>query len=176
TALGSSTVLLAVKEGGAMVATASAVADADGNWGYTFDEVLHNGTYAVSAQSRDGRGALSLSVESTPISVTDRPIIQLGVLRLGMGGAASLLLCILIAGFAGGFVFYKKRREKLSQRLLVAETDVAKVFRLISEDVKNLRAGVPETEASTLIIERLQNNIKKMEGYLRKELENVDRT
>ncbi len=173
TALPDAAIILNVHRGGAIVASTTVRADAEGNWSYTFEEPLRNGTYGVSAVARDARGALSLAVESSPVAVSERPIIQLGVLQLGAGGAVILLLLILAAGWGGGLYYYRREQETLLRRLLVAETDVAKVFKIISDDVEKLRKLGNLSSDSSLVLNRLHENLEKMEGYLKKELQNI---
>ncbi len=129
----------------------------------------------MTAQSQDTRGALSLVVESSEVRVKSQPIIQIGKLQLGMGGALIFLLIVIAGGFGGGVWFYKKRQEKLALRLLVVKTDMAKVFKLIQDDIEKLRqaTGTPTVADDEFIIKRVQENIKKMEGYLKKEIERL---
>ena len=177
TALPGINVLLNVQQvlGGEITAKGVAHPDEKGNWEFIFGEALRNGQYVVTAQSQDARGALSLTVESQAIQVKSKPIIQIGKFQLGMGGALIFLLIVIAGGFGGGVWFYKKRQEKLALRLLVVKTDMAKVFKLIQDDIEKLQQaiGTPTEADDEFIMKRLQENIKKMEGYLKKEIEKV---
>ncbi len=176
TALPGVNMLLAVLRQGALVAESTIRADEKGNWEFTFDQPFRNGRYILTAQSQDERGALSLTVESPEVRVKSKPIIQIGFIQLGKGGAALLLLFILIVGFGTGAWFYKKRQEKLALRLLVVKTDMAKVFKLIQDDIEKLQKaiGTPIEADDEFMMKRLQENIKKMEGYLKKEIEKLE--
>jgi hypothetical protein len=161
---------------GEVVAEGTARADDRGNWVFTFsNQPLRNGKYIILAQSQDARGALSLAVESEEVRVKSKPIIQFGGFQLGMGGALIFLLIIIAGGFSAGAWFYKKRQKKLSLRLLVVKTDLAKVFKLIQNDIEKLHEAIktPTEADDEFIIKRLQENIKKMEGYLKKEIEKI---
>ena len=163
------------KEKGEVVEEGAVRPDNKGNWEFTFNEPLKNGQYILTAQSQDERGALSLVIESQKIRVKNKPIIQIGKFQLGMGGALIFLLVIIFGGFSGGICFYKKRQKKIALRLLVVETDMAKVFKLIQDDLEKLQqATKTPTEADDeFIMKRLQENIKKMAGYLKKEVEKI---
>jgi hypothetical protein len=151
--------------------------NANGNWEFTFDGQLKNGNYNVSAQSQDARGALSLMVESPQISVQSAPVIQLGSLRIGAGGAAALLLLLLITSFGGGVWFWRKTQEKLAMRVGFAESEISKIFRLITEDIDKLSEAA---KTQTLVddeyaLGRLRENIKKMESYLKKGVDRINK-
>lgn len=162
-------------EKGGIAAKGIARVDNRGNWDFTFNEPLRNGRYAVVAQSQDARGALSLAVKSEEIRVKSKPIIQIGPLQLGKGGAALALLLILVGGFSGGAWFYKKRREKLTLRVLFAESEVSKIFKLIMEDAEAISKArqTSATSDDEYTLARLKENIKKMELYIQKGLEKI---
>ncbi len=161
---------------GEVVAQGTARADDQGNWDFNFGrQQFRNGRYIVTAQSQDERGALSLVVESPEVRVKNKPIFQIGKFQLGMGGVLIFLLLIIAGGFGGGVWFYKKRQGKLALRLLVIKTDLDKVFKIIQDDVEKLQqaAGTPTEADDEFIIKRLRENIKKMEGYLKKEVDKI---
>ncbi|HNW96253.1 MAG TPA: cohesin domain-containing protein [Candidatus Paceibacterota bacterium] len=146
----------------------------NGNWDFTFsNQSLPNGRYVVVAQNQDSRGALSLSVTSQEIRVKSKPIIQIGSFQLGKTGALVTLLVIIALGFGAGAWFYRERQKKLSLRLSIVKTDMAKVFRIIEDDIEKLKqANTTTTTADDeFVAKRLQENINKMEGYLRKEID-----
>jgi len=169
-------ILLRVYREEALVADGVARTDEKGNWEFTFDQPFRNGRYILTAQSQDERGALSLVVESPEVRVKSKPIIQIGKFQLGMGGALIFLLIVIAGGFGGGVWFYKKRQEKLALRLLVVKTDMAKVFKLIQNDIEKLQQaiGTPTEADDEFMAKRLRENIKKIEGYLKKEIEKLE--
>jgi hypothetical protein len=160
---------------GEIVAKGVARSDENGNWEFTFDQPFRNGRYILTAQSQDERGALSLTAESPEARVKSKPIIQIGKFQLGMGGALIFLLIVIAGGFSGGVRFYKKRQKKLALRLLAVKTDMTKVFKVIQDDIEKLKRAIgTSTEADDdFMMEKLQDNIKKMEGYLKKEIEKL---
>lgn len=175
TALPTANVFVRVYRKEALVADGTMHSDEKGNWEFTFDQAFKNGSYKATAQSQDARGALSLVVDSAAVTVKSKPIIQIGPLQLGKGGAALLLLSLLIAGFGGGVWFYKKRQKKLALRVWLAESEVTKIFKLITEDVDRLSKAyqTPTSGDDEYAIKRIQENIKKMESYLQKGLEKI---
>lgn len=166
------------KNGLGTILTEQTVAtDDQGNWEFTFNEPLRSGEYVATAQSQDVRGALSAVIQSEKIRVKTKPIIQLGPLQLGKGGAALLLLLLLIIGFGSGILFYKKRQGKISSRVIFAESEISKIFKLLMEDANKISESLktPTTADDSYAIERLKNNIKKMELYLKKGINKIKR-
>lgn len=170
-------VLLDLHEGTSIVARGGAHSDANGNWEFIFSDQLKNGTYTVGAQSEDARGARSLIVESPELVVRSEPIIKLGVFSLGATGATILLLLILVLGFSGGVWYWKRREETLSMRVGFAASEITKIFKLIADDVSKMSEAL-KTETSAddeYSLHRLEENIKKMESYLKKGIEKIKR-
>ena len=166
----------ALKQGeGEVVAKKAVQTDDRGNWEFTFNEPLKNGQYILTVQSQDERGALSLVVESPEVRVKSKPIIQLGSFQLGMGGALIFLLLVIAGGFGGGVWFYKKRQEKLTLRVDLAGSEITKIFNLIKEDIEKFLEAfkTPTTGDDEYAMERLQENITKMESYLKKGVEKI---
>lgn len=149
--------------------------DENGDWSLKIDSPLKNGNYYIDVTAQDARGALSITVRSERIQVTSKPIIQIGKFQLGAGGAALFLFLVLVIGFASGIWFYRKRQERLSLRVEFTESEVTKIFKIIMEDVDNLYKALKTETAGDdeYAIERLQENIRKMEMYLKKGVEKI---
>jgi len=175
TALPDTNVLLEVHKKDALIAKGSAIADEKGNWEFIFDQPLRNGRYIVTVQSQDNRGALSLTVQSEEIQVTSKPIIQIGLFQLGMGGVTVFLLLILVSGFVGGIWYYKRRQKKLVLRIGFTESEITKIFNLIREDIERLTKAyqTPTPGDDEYTLKQLQENIQKMEVYLKKGIEKL---
>ncbi|MEK7646956.1 MAG: hypothetical protein AAB378_01105 [Patescibacteria group bacterium] len=179
TALPNINILLQVRQTldgkGEVAAKGAAQADDKGNWEFTFDEPLRNGNYVVLVHSQDARGALSLEIASSEIQVKSKPIIQIGIFQLGRGGALILLVIIIFAGFGGGVWFYKNRQKKIALRTLAAENDLAKVFKMISDDVDKLAKFYQTDNPANIkfMLDKLQENTKKMEGYLKAGIDRI---
>lgn len=144
--------------------------DEIGNWEFTFDKSFRNGQYIIAVKAQDKRGALSLEVESSKVNIKSRPIIQIGFIQLGKGGAALFLLFLLIAGFGGGIWFYKIRQGKLNLRVSFAESEITKIFQLLKSDVNELKKSIqtPTPSDDEYSFKRIEENFKKMESYIKK--------
>lgn len=151
-------VVAALKKDGAVVTSKTVAVDAQGNWEAVFNDALRNGTYIVSIQSKDARGALSTPVISDDIQVTGK-----------YSGLIILSFIILIGSLASGFFYHKKRRDRTALRLEVAESDVAKVFKMIEADVEKLKKAdtTPTLADDEFIAQKLGENVKKMSGYIK---------
>ena len=144
-----------------ITSSATVPVDTNGNWEFTSSEVLLSGTYTANIQNKDTRGALSLIVVSSNIQVTGKytTIIIITIIAL-------------IGALFGGFWFYERRRERTVLRLDVAESDTAKVFKMIETDIEKLNKarGTPTTADDEFITQKLGENVKKMGGYIKEEI------
>lgn len=170
-------VLLNLHAGSSVVARGGAHSDTNGNWEFTFSDLLKNGTYTVGVQSEDARGALSLVVESPELTVRSEPIIKLGAFSLGTTGAIILLLFLLILGFSAGVWYWKRREGMLAMRVGFAASEITKIFKLIADDVSKMSEAIktPTPADDEYALHRLEENVKKMESYLKKGIEKIKR-
>lgn len=161
TALPSTEILLSLKQGDALVESKVAPVDAQGNWEFTFNNPLRNGSYIASIQNRDVRGALSFVVNSTKIKVAGK-----------YTNTIITLIVILLSALALGFWFYEKRRKRTALRIDIAESDTAKVFKMIETDIEKLKRaqGTPTSADEEFITQKLGENVKKMGGYIKEEI------
>jgi len=175
TAFPDTEVLLLLKTNGSLIASSTALVNTQGNWEYTFTDPLRNGVYTVSIQNKDTRGALSLFVDSSEITVTEKPIFQFGPIVFTKQGAIILLILLIIVGISGGWWFYERRREKIALRLAVAESDTAKVFQIIETNLEKLNKAreTSTTADDEFITQKMQEDVKKMSGYVKKAITKV---
>ena len=175
TSLPKTEVDLSLDLSGAVIDKGATNTDGNGNWEFVFGKPLKNGSYTIKAQNKDSRGALSAEVESSGISVKTRPIIQLGSFQLGTGGAASFLLLVIAGGFAGGFWFFKKRQEKIWLRTTAVQNDLEKIFNMMKDGLKNIEQshGTPTDADDQFAIKKMQENMAKMETYLKKGIQKI---
>ena len=150
-------------------------ADEKGVWAMNISSPLKNGNYYIEVTAQDERGASSFPVKSEKIQVRSKPIIQIGALQLGGGGATLLLFLALVLGFAGGVWFYKKRQERLALRVEFAGAEITKIFKLIKDDVEKFLEAVktPTLADDEYTQKQLRDNITKMEAYLKKGIEKI---
>lgn len=179
TALPDADIILSVdKSIGGLAAQGIAHSNADGNWDFVFDEPLAVGKYNLSAQTKDQRGALSLSVKyDKQVEVQNPPIIKLGAVEIGAGGSAIILLLILISGFGVGYWYFTEKQARLSRKIALTGRDAAQLQKMISDDLDKLIKRFDETNVAEqkFIINRISENIKKIEKYLLKEIEEINK-
>ncbi|MBI5913430.1 hypothetical protein HY839_03270 [Candidatus Azambacteria bacterium] len=151
-------------------------ADSNGNWGLVFSEPLGIGTYAVSAQSRDARGALSLVVRpDAVITVKSQPIIKLGALEIGAGGSAIVLLIILVGGFGAGYWYFRERQRILHIDVAMTGRDQSHLYTLMNDDLEKLTKNfdVMNEAEKKFILDRVKENAQKMKKYILEEIKNI---
>lgn len=165
-----------MKAGGGLVKEQSARADGNGNWDLAFLEPLGIGKYAVSAQARDSRGALSLAVSApSVVAVKAYPIIKFGALEIGAGGTAFILLVILIAGFAAGYWYFRERQRRLHVDVTIASRDQMHLYDALNADIEKMSEKFDEMNKAEkkFILERINENVQKMKKYLVEEIKNI---
>ena len=172
TALPDTYVMLMLKMGESRIASSTIKSNIQGNWEYTFTDILRNGTYTVTAQNKDARGALSLVIPSPQIQVTEKPLFQLGPISIGTRGSLILLLLILIGGSISGWWFYNTRRERTALRVGVAESDTAKAFNMIKADMEKLdkARSTPTPVDDEFIAKKMREDVNRMENYIKQEI------
>src|SRR3972149_335420 len=165
-----------LKANGELVVEHGARADGNGNWDLVLSEPLGIGKYAVFAQSRDERGALSLVVSAPSlVTVKTQPIIKLGALEIGTGGSAFILLIILISGFSTGYWYFRERQRRLHRDVTMTSRDHSQLHDLLDADLQKITKNfdaMNETEKKFLL-GRIQENVQKIEKYLVKEVKNI---
>lgn len=161
TATPSTEIILLLKKGSETISSAVTPVDAHGNWEFTFGDPLRNGSYVISVQNRDSRGALSLTVDSTKISVTGK-----------YTNIIITLIAVLSGALFGGAWYYERRRERTALRINVAESDASKVFKMIESDIEKLNKarGTTTSVDDEFIIKKMQEDVNKMGGYIKEEI------
>lgn len=164
------------KEEGGLITEKIARSDKDGNWDIVIDEPLGIGKYIVSSQARDTRGALSLVVKSDKVvNVETQPIIKFGAIEVGAGGSAVFLLIILIAGFGTGYWYFREKQRRLHVQVTITSRDYAQLYKLIDQDMEKLTTEFDKMNVTEqkFILNRIKENINKIEKYLLDELKNI---
>lgn len=151
--------------------------DEFGKWAMKIDSPLKNGSYYIEATAQDDRGAMSLPIKSATISVSAKPIIQIGFIKIGTGGTIVFLILVLLLGFGSGAIFYTSRQRRLAMRVQFAESELEKIFKIIKEDVEALyKAFATETTGDDeYAIKTLRDNLSKMETYFKKGIEKINK-
>lgn len=162
TALPSTEILLALKQGEVIITESIVPVDANGNWEFIYSAPLRNGIYKAIIQNRDARGARSLIIDSSEIRVTGK-----------YTNVIISFIILLIGALISGFLFYWKRRERTRLRLEVAQGDISKTFNIIQSDIEKLQQAqrTPTPADDEFAIEKLKQDTEKMGGYIKKEID-----
>lgn len=162
TALPSTDILLALKQGEVIITEHIVPVDANGNWEFIYSAPLRNGIYKAIIQNKDARGARSLIIGSPEIRVTGK------YTNVIIG-----FIIVLIGALIGGLLLYRKRRERTRLRLEVAQSDVSKIFKIIESDVEKLQQAqkTPTPADDEFTVEKLKQDTEKMGGYIKKEID-----
>lgn len=162
TALPSTDILLALKQGDVIITEHIVPVDANGNWEFIYSAPLRNGIYKATIQNKDARGARSLIVDSPEIRVTGK------YTNMIIG-----FIIVLIGTLIGGLLLYRKRRERTRLRLEVAQSDVSKIFKIIESDVEKLQQAqkTPTPADDEFTVEKLKQDTEKMGSYIKKEID-----
>lgn len=161
TALPSTHILFLLKKGTSRIAGETLPVDAQGNWEYTFNESLRNGTYTASIQNTDARGALSLLVTAPEIKVTGR-----------YTNLLIFLFIVLIGALGGGYWIHRMRRTRTTLRIEMAERDASNVFNMIKTDIQKLQDAqkTATTADDEFIADKLKKSVEKMGSYIKSEI------
>lgn len=86
------------------------------------------------------------------------------------------LIIMLAVGFGCGVWFGRKRQGQSALRKGFAETEITKMFKLITDDVNGLSQSLKTqtTADDDSSFERLKYTINKMEMYIKKEIEKIN--
>ena len=156
--------------------------DGFGNWAFTIEEPLAGGTYSLSIEARDGRGARSLTEIVEGIKIKPRTIISFGVIELDWFEVFIITVLLIIAG-ASSFSWYVLKVERKRQAYTaVVGQDVEKLTRLLSTDLENLQsymtdpykrnASNAETEIGYLF-SKAQTTLADMKKYIGREVDRL---
>ncbi len=155
--------------------------DQNGAWTATVSDPLKRDDYYVEVLAKDARGALSFPVKSSTIKVRPRPVIT--ILGVGITQFWFYLISLLILGGAyyAGFKTQKFRKEQRGRRTLITERDFTNLLEMIKNDLNSIekQKGIKnlspkETSEIDFSMNRIHENIKKMENYIMKNIEEIN--
>jgi gas vesicle protein len=179
-------VLLYVKKlTGETIFSSVSSANEEGFWEAVLTPSLKKDTYYVEVVAQDQRGALSLPVKSTFIKVREKPVFAIGAFEITAKMLLGGTIGVLILGFLAGFLFFwaqaKAQRKRISNKIVIAERDVAAAFGVINQDLeKCLKAfedkKVSKNEAAELelYLKRIEEKIKKAQKYISEGIEEIN--
>lgn len=160
-------------------------ANDQGFWEAVLTPSFKNETYYLEVSGQDDRGALSLPVKSTFITVKSKPIFTIGFLEITAQIFYGVIIIILIIGFLSGFFFLrnktKEKDKKIEENIIVAEKDLLALFQVVSQDLEKARKAFEdgkiskqEVVESELYLERIKEKLDKSKKYLVEEIEEID--
>ena len=157
------------------------LSNVQGSWSFSTKELIKSGTYELSAQAKDKRGALSYPSAGYSITVSFKGL-ALGPFMVSFKTLALLLFLFLSLGIiALGFFIY---RVYATKKLLRKETKEAKevlsrVFTALKQEVKeqielfDSKAGFNEQEKK--VYDDLMAALDVSEEVIRKEIHDVEK-
>ncbi|GEM_PF-421779 len=160
-------------------------ANDQGFWEAVLTPSFKNETYYLEVTGQDERGALSLPVKSSFITVKGKPIFTIGFLEITAQIFYGVIIIILIIGFLSGFFFLRNRTKekdkKIEENIIVAEKDLLALFQVVSQDLEKARKAFEdgkiskqEVVESELYLKRIEEKLNKSKKYLVEEIEEID--
>jgi len=152
-----------------------------GVWSYSTRELLKTGTYYLSAQAKDGRGAVSLVSESYKIEVSLSGF-SWGPLLMSYKVLVFFLLSVFLLGIIIGifFIFRTSREKKtLRKETQEARDSLAKTFNALRKEVEeqiemfDTKPGFSEKERK--VYDDLKEALDASEKLISKEIEDIEK-
>lgn len=156
-------------------------ADTQGEWSFSTKELLKSGTYYLSVQAKDERGALSDVSEGQKMEVSLSGL-SLGPFMVSFRTLALTLFLIIFIGIiiAGYFIYRAKKIKKvLKKETQEVKESLHEVFDNLREEIEkkiemfDSQPGFSEKERK--IYKELKESLDKSEESIRKEIKDVER-
>lgn len=165
--------IILFSENGDIIAEDEVAVDGLGNWSKEFREPVRKGKYFIEVQTIDSRGAKSLFVRSSIVTVVEKPFLVIAGINITQMWFFIFLIAILLSGFAIGWFSYKLRQKQLGRRVVIAQRDVFNVFAMIEKDIDKILKSYEDnninerelTEAE-YILKKIKENLKKTQKYI----------
>ncbi len=152
-----------------------------GAWTYLLDRELSPGTYAVTAQTRDIRGAISLPTEPQLVQVKDKPIFSLFGFDVTFKNLTWALVIILIAL---GLYYWRRvtiHLTKMRLKTAVVSGDLRNALTQVRGQLDNIDfISKKDTTAESKNVEyqysnqKIRESLGKIEKYLTSDIEKLD--
>jgi len=152
-----------------------------GQWSYSTRELLKSGTYYLSAQAKDQRGAISLVSESYEIEVSLSGF-SLGPLLVSFKVLVFSLLSVFFLGMIiGAFFIYRTNKTKkiLRKETQEAKDSLSKAFSALKEEIEeqiemfDTKPGFSEKERK--VYNDLKEALDVSEKFIGKEIEDIEK-
>lgn len=167
-------------EDGFLVLQSGVSVNEKGEWEFLLDRELRRGNYYLSAQTRDSRGAVSLSTDKFRVSVQDKPIISFAGIDITLRGLIYLLLVILVG--SGVYVwrreiahFARAHREALiiTRDFKNSLANIRKGIDALSETLQKDKLSKENKAFSRTTLKKLEETIEKSEKYISQDIEKM---
>ncbi len=122
-------------------------------------------------------GALSLPVTFNNMVISTKPILTIGFIQLSLLDIIVILVILLMGSFMGGYYFFKLKSEKINRKVFVTQQDVIKITNMIKKDMEDLKKALKTEDKfdDEFAIKELEKNVAKIDIYIRKEVENIEK-
>ena len=174
-------ITLILKKEGEEIKEWQVFSDNKGEWTFSTRELLKSGTYYLSAQAKDSRGAISEFSESKKIEVSFSGLV-FGSVLLSFKKLILILVLIIVIGISfAGYLFCRIRQAK---KIIKKETEevketLATVFEDLRKEIKkrvemfDSQPGFTKKERE--IYDKLKETLNSSEKSIRKEIEDVEK-
>jgi len=126
------------------VFTGVADTDISGKWKASLEEVLLKGNYYLIVNARDSRGAVSYDTEQEDVRIKAKAIISFGFVDLGWFEIAIIIILLVIAGGGIGLWYYTFEVQKRQAYSVIANRDVAKMSKLLSDNLTEIESLIKQ--------------------------------
>jgi hypothetical protein len=174
-------IMIFLKREGEEIKKWQAAADTQGEWSFSTKELLKSGTYYLSVQAKDKRGALSNISDGQKMEVSLSGL-NLGVFMVSFKILALTLFLIVFIGIiiAGYFIFRARKTKKvLRKETQEAKESLHEVFDKLREEIKKqielLDSQPGFSEEEKRIYKELEQSLDKSEESIRREIKDVER-
>ncbi len=178
-------VVITIKNPSGDTDSASAIADASGEFSFAWTKRLTPGAYSFTAVTKNTMGAISPSTESRTFVVSSTPLAKWGNTIFGYLLFLFVIIAVIAFLIAVAMVLWyrlARLRHWLKQFTTRSERSVQYDFERIMDDLHSLAVLLHKTkqqrqltEEEDVVLEMLKKHLKKMEDDILARLEQVDR-
>ena len=165
---------------GKIIRNCETISDNEGNWKYFTEELFKEGTYIISAQTKDARGAISYPSEGEEIKILLSGF-AIGSYVVSYIPFVRILLLLLLIISIVIFVFInrsKKEKRAIIREIFEARVSLKKNFRIlkskIEKRIKIIDAKPGFNSKEKKIRDDIFSVLEKSEKNIGKEIKNIE--
>lgn len=163
-----------------LVAESSVRSNANGEWEFSLNRDLRRGTYLVTVQGRDVRGAVSVPTQPIAVSVRDKPLIVLFGLEITLRTLLIIVVALLI-GLAGYYWRATIVRLVRNQReSVIIGRDISNAFDQVrtmlgtfSGNFEKLKPSKEQKVEYESFVKKVSKSLDKVEKYVKPDVERL---